>query len=67
MFFVVVLLIIALATILNQEKYSYKTWLPKLILMAVLINFSKMICGLIIDVAQVVMMTFVNAFKDVSK
>jgi len=66
MFFVVVLLIIALATILNQEKYSYKTWLPKLILMAVLINFSKMICGLIIDVAQVVMMTFVNAFKDVA-
>ena len=43
MFFVVVLLIIAFATILNQEKYSYKTWLPKVILMAVLINFSKTI------------------------
>lgn len=63
MFFVVVLLIIAFATILNQEKYSYKTWLPKVILMAVLINFSKTICGLLIDVAQVVMLTFVNAFK----
>lgn len=63
MFFIVVLLIIAFATILNQEKYSYKTWLPKVILMAVLINFSKTICGLLIDVAQVVMLTFVNAFK----
>lgn len=66
MFFVVVLLIIAFATILNQEKYSYKTWLPKVILMAVLINFSKTICGLMIDVAQVVMLTFVNAFKSMA-
>ncbi|HNX58381.1 MAG TPA: hypothetical protein PKK43_04740, partial [Spirochaetota bacterium] len=65
MFFVVVLLIIAFGTILHLENYSYKKWLPKLILMAVLINFSKTICGLLIDVAQVVMLSFVNAFKDV--
>ncbi|MFA6194848.1 MAG: hypothetical protein WC719_03860 [Patescibacteria group bacterium] len=65
MFFVVVLLIIAFGTILHLENYSYKKWLPKLILMAVLINFSKTICGLMIDAAQVVMLTFVNAFKDV--
>jgi len=65
MFFVVILMIIAFGTILHLENYSYKKWLPKLILMAVLINFSKTICGLLIDVAQVVMFTFVNAFKDV--
>jgi hypothetical protein len=65
MFFVVVMLIIAFGTILHLENYSYKKWLPKLILMAILINFSKTICGLMIDVSQVVMMTFVNAFKDV--
>lgn len=65
MFFVVILLIIAFATILRVESYSYKKWLPKLILMAVLINFSKTICGLFIDLAQVIMLTFVNAFKDV--
>lgn len=64
MFFVLVLLIIAFATILKIENYSYKKWLPKLILMAILINFSKTICGLLIDFAQVVMLTFVNAFKD---
>lgn len=63
MFFVLILLIIAFATILKLENYSYKKWLPKLILMAILINFSKTICGLLIDVSQVVMLTFVNAFK----
>lgn len=66
MFFVVVLMIIAFGTILHLENYNYKKWLPKLILMAILINFSKTICGLLIDVAQVVMLTFVNAFKDVA-
>ncbi len=66
MFFVVILLVIAFSTILHLENYSYKKWLPKLILMAVLINFSKTICGLMIDVAQIIMLTFVNAFKDVA-
>lgn len=66
MFFVVILLVIAFSTILHLENYSYKKWLPKLILMAVLINFSKTICGLLIDVAQIIMLTFVNAFKDVA-
>jgi len=65
MFFVVVLMIIAFGTILHLEEYNYKKWLPKLILMAVLINFSKTICGILIDVTQVAMLTFVNAFKDI--
>ncbi|MFA5183972.1 MAG: hypothetical protein WC456_00415 [Patescibacteria group bacterium] len=65
MFFVIVLMIIAFGTILHLEEYSYKKWLPKLILMAILINFSKTICGLLIDVTQVAMLTFVNAFKDI--
>lgn len=65
MFFVIVLLIISFATILHVESYNYKKWLPKLVLMAILINFSKTICGLIIDFGQVVMLTFVNAFKDI--
>ena len=65
MFFIVILLIISFATILQQEKYNYKQWLPKLILMAILINFSKTICGLLIDISQVVMLTFVNAFSEI--
>lgn len=64
MFFIVILLIIAFATILRKEEYSYKKLLPKLLIMAVLINFSKTICGIFIDIAQVVMLTFVNGFKE---
>ena len=63
MFFVVILLVIAFATILGQEEYGAKKMLPKLIMAAVLINFSKMLCGLMIDVASVIMLTFVNAFS----
>ena len=63
MFFVVILLIIAFATILGQEEYGAKKMLPKLIMAAVLINFSKLICGLMIDLSSVVMLTFVNAFS----
>lgn len=65
MFFVVIMLIIAFATILRVKDYTYEKLLPKLIIMAILINFSKMICGLLTDVSQVVMLTFVNSFKDV--
>lgn len=65
MFFVVIMIIIAFATILGVKSYRYEALLPKLILMAIMINFSKMICGLLIDVSQVVMLTFVNSFKEV--
>lgn len=61
MFFIMILLVIAFATILRQENYSIKKMLPKLLIMAVLINFSKTIFGLIIDSGQVVMLTFANA------
>ncbi|MEA3463815.1 MAG: hypothetical protein U9R14_01955 [Patescibacteria group bacterium] len=64
MFFVLILLIIAFATILKIETYNIKKILPKLLIMAVLINFSKTICGLAIDFAQVIMMTFVNGFAN---
>jgi hypothetical protein len=62
MFFVVILLIIAFASILRYENYSIQKTLPKLLIMAVLINFSRMICGLFIDISQVVMLTFVNSW-----
>lgn len=66
MFFIVILLIIAFGTVLNQEKYSWKHLLPKVLLAAVLINFSKLICGLLIDFGQVVMLSFVNGFRDIA-
>lgn len=58
--FVVILLIIAFGTILGIEKYEWKKMLVKMVMAAILVNFSRTICGVIIDVAQVVMITFVN-------
>ncbi|PIT93510.1 hypothetical protein COU00_04000 [Candidatus Falkowbacteria bacterium CG10_big_fil_rev_8_21_14_0_10_43_11] len=62
MFFVLILLAIAFGTILRIPSYEMKKALPKLLIVAVLINFSRTIFGLIIDFSQVVMLTFVNAF-----
>jgi len=61
MFFVVVLLIIAFGTILGLEQYEWKKTMVNFIMAAIFINFSKMIAGLIIDVAHIFTMTFVNA------
>ncbi len=60
MFFVVILLLIAFGTILGLEQYEWRKLLVKFVLAAVLVNFSRVICGLMIDAAQVVMMTFVH-------
>ena len=62
MFFILILLAIAFGTILKIEQLNYQKMLPKLLIMAILINFSKTICGVVIDFAQVIMLTFVNAF-----
>ena len=67
MFFIFILLIIAFGTVLKIEKYSYKRLLLGFLLAAVLVNFSKLICGIFIDVAQIIMLTFVNAFKSVGE
>jgi hypothetical protein len=61
MFFVVILLVIAFATILGVEQYEWKKTLVKLVLAAVFINFSKLITGLIIDFAHVFTITFLSA------
>ncbi|MFC1599120.1 hypothetical protein ACFL2U_03915, partial [Patescibacteria group bacterium] len=39
----------------------------RLLVMAILVNFSKTICGVIIDFFQVIMLSFVNAFKDIAE
>lgn len=60
MFFVAILLLIAFGTILGIEQYEWRKMLVKFVLAAILVNFSRIICGVIIDAAQVVMVTFVN-------
>jgi hypothetical protein len=63
MAFVIILLVIAFATILGSEAYEWKKLLPKMIMAAVLINFSRTICGVLIDASQVVIITFLNAIS----
>ncbi|MDO8499246.1 MAG: hypothetical protein Q7S66_01130 [bacterium] len=58
--FVVILLVIAFGTILGLEQYEWKKLMVKFVLAAIFVNFSRVICGIIIDGAQVVMLTFVN-------
>lgn len=63
MFFVVVLLVIAFATILGIDSYEMKSLMPKFILMAILINFSKLIAGVILDAVHIFTVTFLNAIS----
>lgn len=63
MFFVLILVIISFGTILHVEQYQMKKLLPKVLLMAILINFSKAIAGLFIDFSQVVLLTFAAAYQ----
>ncbi|PIR04343.1 MAG: hypothetical protein COV59_01250 [Candidatus Magasanikbacteria bacterium CG11_big_fil_rev_8_21_14_0_20_39_34] len=61
MFFVVALLIIAFMTILGAGGYEWKKAMGKLVFGAIFINFSNLICGLIIDAAHVFTITFLSA------
>ena len=60
LFFVVFMIIIAFGTILRIEQYGVKTLLPKLIIIALLINFSFVICSVIIDFSNITANFFVD-------
>jgi len=55
----------AIVTVLDiPGNYQWTSALPKILISAVLVNFSKTISGFIIDAGQVLTLTFVNAFKE---
>lgn len=60
MFFVLVLVAIALGTTLRIREYEVKKLLPILIGIALLINFTPVICGFIIDACNIIMNTFLS-------
>src|SRR3989344_1340506 len=57
---VLALIIISLATILRFREYEAKKLLPALIIAALLINFSLVICGVFIDGSNIVMKIFLT-------
>lgn len=63
-FFIVILLVIAFATILRISSYGYKQLLSRLLIVAILVNFSMSIVGFAIDISQVIMLTFLNSIKE---
>ena len=60
LFFVLLLLGIAFATIFRIQAYSAKALLPKFILAIFLINFSKVIATIVIDFGQILMFQFID-------
>lgn len=66
MFVVVVLMVIAIMTIVGHSKANWTQQLPRLFIAIVLVNFSKLVCGFLIDVSQVIMFTFVNAIVSIA-
>lgn len=52
---IIILLFIAFGTILRVESYNYKYLLVKLVVAALLINFSGVIAGIILDFSHIIM------------
>jgi hypothetical protein len=63
-FFIIILLVIAVGTILKVPNYN-RQLLPKLLIMAILINFSKMFTGILIDFSQVITLWFANSIVQI--
>lgn len=59
-FFIFGMIIIAFATILRIEKYGVKKVLPKLIITALLINFSMVFCYVFIDASNLIANSFIK-------
>jgi len=57
------LVFIAIATILGIKKYSWQQTLWKLVVVALLVNFSLVIAGMILDVSNFFAYTFLNKAK----
>ena len=61
LFFIAILIYIAFATILRLSSYSAKKTLWKVVVIAILINFSLMFSGIIIDFSQMMFKYFIFA------
>jgi len=60
LFIVLAIIAIAIATILRFKDYEAKKLLPLLIAVALLVNFSGVVCGIVIDASNILMSGFNN-------
>lgn len=63
MFFILILLVVAFAKVLGISKYRENIVIIRLVVAALLINFSKVICGFFIDVSNLLTMFFVKGVQ----
>ncbi len=61
MFFILILIIIGLSTALQIETYRWQKTLPRLVAVALLVNFTPVILGVFIDGANIMMNYFVSS------
>ncbi len=61
--FVLIIVIIAIATILRREEYGVQKLLPKLIAAAILVNFSLTIAGVFVDFSHVITKFFFDRIQ----
>ena len=62
LFFVLALVAIAFAYILKVETFQMKKALPRLIIVILLVNFSLLLVGMVVDISEFFMNTFRTAF-----
>lgn len=58
--FIFILLVIAISTILGVEKFGMKQLFAKLIIVALLVNFSMLMCNIIIDTTNLITHFFIE-------
>lgn len=66
MFVVLVLLVIGIGTIVGWKNAHWDQQLPQLFIAIVAVNFSRTLCGLAIDLSQIIMFTFVNSIAQIA-
>lgn len=60
LFLIIGLIIVAIATIFRNKKYGWENTLWKLIVVALLVNFSLVISGMVVDVSNYLSYYFLN-------
>ncbi|MBI2642188.1 MAG: hypothetical protein HYW96_01285 [Candidatus Wildermuthbacteria bacterium] len=59
-FFVLLLAIIGLTTILRIQSYQWQKTLPSLVIAVLLINFSGVLVGFVVDITNIITITFLK-------
>ncbi len=62
-FFILAFVVIGLATILKIESYKFQKTLPLLIIMALLMNFSLILVGFIVDIGNILTSLFLEGVQ----